>query len=436
MRILLINYAYFKIGGPETYMFNVKALLESHGHEVIPFSLHFTKNEPSEFSGYFAESPAGPDTFFYDEMKKTPGLVAKMLGRQFYSPHVYRKLKRLIQDTKPDVVYVLHFLKRLSPSILDACHHCRVPVVVRLSDFGLICANNIFFRDGKICQLCEKNQIHGLKYRCVKGSLFASAVRYLAHRFHETRGVFKKIDTLVCPSNFMTAVFSRNSHFGKIPVCHLPTFTDFSVFDAQKGRPSFGERSSQPYGIYQGRLEFEKGVDLIVDALKILRQRDVNLGFKFIGKSNDPAYEEKLKFMVAEAGLENVEFCGFLDKEKLFGLMRHALVSVVPSRWVDNMPNSLIESQATGLPVVAPDQGCFPELIADQVNGALFESDNASDLAKQIETVISDEMKWEQMSRQAEKWVRDYCSADKHYIRLMEILTAAVEHGREADVGK
>jgi len=430
MRILLINYAYFKIGGPETYMFNVKALLESHGHEVIPFSLNFTKNEPCEYSSYFAESPAGPDTFFYDEMKKTPGLVAKMLARQFYSPHVYRKLTRLIRDTQPDVAYVLHFLKRLSPSIFDACHHCGVPIVVRLSDSGLICANSILFRDGKVCLECESNQKNGLKHRCVKGSFFASAVRYYAHRFHEARKVFYKINSLVCPSKFTTEVFSRSQHFGQIPTHHLPTFTDFAVFDAQQGRPSFEERVKQPYGVYQGRLEYEKGVDLIIDALTSLKHRGVNLGFRFIGKSTDPAHEDKLKTMVADAGLDQVEFCGFLDKGKMFGLMRNALVSVVPSRCVDNMPNTLIESQAMGLPVVASNQQCFPELIEDKVNGVLFASGNVVDLAEQIEAVISDGMKWEQMSVQAEKWVRDYCSADKHYTRLMEILEAAVRCAR------
>ncbi|MBC8395056.1 MAG: glycosyltransferase family 4 protein [Deltaproteobacteria bacterium] len=360
-------------------------------------------------------------------MKKTPGLVAKMLGRQFYSPHVYKKLRQLIRDTRPDVAYVLHFLKRMSPSVIDACADEGVPAVVRLSDFGLICANNIFFRDGKICQLCEKNQKYGLKYRCVKGSFFASTVRYLAHRFHELRGVFKKIDALVCPSKFMKEVFNRNSHFGEIPAHHLPTFTDFSVFDAQQGRPSFEERAERPYGIYQGRLEYEKGVDLIVDALKLLRKRGVNLGFKFIGKSNDPAYEDKLKSMVADAGLNDVEFCGFLDKERLFGLMRGALISVVPSRWVDNMPNSLIESQAMGLPVVASNQGCFLELIEDRVNGMLFDSDSAADLAEKMEATLADRGSWEGMSERAERWVRDYCSADKHYRSLMEIFTAAVE---------
>ena len=218
-----------------------------------------------------------------------------------------------------------------------------------------------------------------------------------------------------------------NAHFGNIPSYHLPTFTDFSIFDAQQVRPPFEQRMVSPYGIYQGRLEYEKGVDLIIDALKRMKDRGIALGFKFIGKSIDPDYEKQLKTMVADAGLENVEFCGFLDKDRLFSLMRGALVGVVPSRWVDNMPNSLIECQAMGLPVVASNQGCFPELITDQVNGMLFNSDCASALADAIESTIASKEAWEAMSLQAENWVRDYCSAEKHYDGLMKILTEAVE---------
>ena len=429
MRILLINYAYFKIGGPETYMFNVKALLESHGHTVIPFSLKFAKNEPCEYSDYFADSPAGPDTFFYDEMKKGPALVARMLGRQFYSPHVYKKLQRLIRDTKPDVAYVLHFLKRMSPSVIDACAAEGVPVVVRLSDFGLICANSIFFRDGKVCQLCEKNQFYGLKYRCAKGSLFASAVRYLAHRFHESRGVFKKIDTLVCPSKFMSEVFRRNPHFQASKAEHLPTFIDATPLSLL-AQQTYEDRIKMPLVVYLGRLDYDKGVDLLIDAAIELRRRGMSVVFKLIGKSSDPQYEADLRARINNEQLSNVEITGFMGKELLFKTIQSALVSATPSRWIDNMPNSLIESQALGLPVVASNFGSFPELITAGINGALFEPENPLDLAEKIYQVISNRDQWVGMHEQAQQWVRSYCSPQLHYDRLINIFSSTIDRNK------
>jgi len=429
MRILLINYAYFKIGGPETYMFNVKALLESHGHEVIPFSLNFTKNEPCEYADYFAESPAGPDTFFYDEMKKTPKLMVKMLARQFYSPHVYRKLKKLIKDTNPDVVYALHFLKRLSPSIFDACHRCGVPVVVRLSDFGLICANNILCRNGHICQDCEKNQIYGLKYKCVKGSFFASLIRYLAHRFHEMRGIFKKIDTLICPSQYMTRVFSKHAIFGQLNVMHIPTFID-NALSSSSNDLLYNDRIKDPQVLYFGRLDPDKGVDLLIHAVAKLKKKGIVIELILVGTSSDPNYEQELRTLVTHNALDNVKFLGFLQKNELFSLLRQALVSIIPPRGFDNMPNSLIESQLMGVPVIASNSGSFPDLISNDFNGYLFESGNSSDLAICIKKIIQNEKNWNRMHENSKIWVNDHCSPQKHYEKLINVFSSAINRNK------
>ena len=44
MKILVANYRYFISGGPERYMFNLIEQLSVQGHEVIPFSIHYSKN--------------------------------------------------------------------------------------------------------------------------------------------------------------------------------------------------------------------------------------------------------------------------------------------------------------------------------------------------------------------------------------------------------
>ena len=67
MRILLVNYRYFISGGPEKYMFNIKAMLEQHGHEVIPFSVHSNKNVETEYARYFVEPIGSRDATYFDE---------------------------------------------------------------------------------------------------------------------------------------------------------------------------------------------------------------------------------------------------------------------------------------------------------------------------------------------------------------------------------
>ena len=87
MKILLVNYRYFLSGGPEKYMFNIKKMLEEHGHKVIPFSVDSAKNVPTEYSKYFVPSIGDRNAVYYDEV-----YILLKLKRLFK-----RKLKMLIQ---------------------------------------------------------------------------------------------------------------------------------------------------------------------------------------------------------------------------------------------------------------------------------------------------------------------------------------------------
>ena len=84
MKVLLINYAYFVIGGPERYLFNVKKLLEDHGHTVIPFSMNLKENIETKYSKYFA-SLINPDQSFFFNGKSSLKTKIKQISRLFYS---------------------------------------------------------------------------------------------------------------------------------------------------------------------------------------------------------------------------------------------------------------------------------------------------------------------------------------------------------------
>ena len=66
-------------------------------------------------------------------------------------------------------------------------------------------------------------------------------------------------------------------------------------------------------------------------------------------------------------------------------------VLVVPSRWVENSPNVILEAQAMGVPVVGiATSAASPELVTHEQNGLLFETDNAADLARQLQRLLDD----------------------------------------------
>ena len=107
MKFLLINIRYGYVGGPERYLFNLKELLEQQGHQVIPFSIKYPINAPSEFEDYFASPLSDDESVYFTEQRHSIPNVLKTLARNFYSTEVEEKLGRLIDATKPDYAIVL-----------------------------------------------------------------------------------------------------------------------------------------------------------------------------------------------------------------------------------------------------------------------------------------------------------------------------------------
>jgi glycosyltransferase involved in cell wall biosynthesis len=413
MKILLINIRYGYVGGPERYLFNLKELLESKGHSIVPFSIKYPLNEPSEYQEYFVSPLSDDESVYYKSQNWTFKSFFKTLERNFYSPEVERNLTKLIDDTKPDFAIVLLYLRKLSPSVLVALNKSKIPFFVRLSDFGMVCPGNIFFRGKEICELCAGgNLLNSIKYKCVHNSYGASVVNYLATMHHRHKSYFKLISHFVSPSRFLInkmveAGWDRERFY------HLPTFASIPA------HTKTNQRKRQI--IYAGRLEHTKGVHVLLEALKILNERGTSVNLKLAGNGNDE-YIARLKKYCTENNLTEVEFIGNLGKEELLLCYEESLFSVIPSLWYDNLPNTALESLSMGTPVIASAHGCFPELIVDNKNGLLFEPGNPHSLADSIKVLLNDQSLLEAMRPYSVEFMRANYSSARHYEVLMSLI--------------
>ena len=406
MKVLIVNYRYFISGGPEKYMFNIKKVLEENGHEVIPFSIHSNKNVETKYSKYFVEPIGSRNDTYFDEVKKTPKSIMQMLSRSIYSLEVKKAIKKEIKEVKPDIVYIIHFVNKLSPSVIKGAKEMGVPVVLRLSDYFLLCPRFDFLRDKKICEDClTKGYRCCIKNRCVKGSLFASLVRVFSMKFHNMIKIYDKVDAFVTPSKFLMNKLVANG-FDSKKMNHIPTFTT-SVKDTTTNE--VGE-----YGLYFGRVAEEKGVDTLVKAYEQLP----NLNLKIMGDDNT---EEaiKLKKYIKEKNINNIEFLGFKTGRDLEDIIQKSKYVFIPSIWYDNLPNTALEAFQYYKPVIASNIGSLPELVTDGYNGYLFETANIDDLIGKINTIEKQDIK--QMGNNShQKLIEDF-SMQKHYEKLIEL---------------
>jgi glycosyltransferase involved in cell wall biosynthesis len=413
MKVLIINYRYFVSGGPERYLFNLKSLLEEKGHEVIPFSVRYKQNLPSEYDKYFAEPITTDDEVYFREHTWNIGHIVKGLRRSFYSKWVYKNLNRLIKDTQPDFAIVLHYLRKLSPSVLTALNDNKIPFVVRLSDFGMICPNAHLIRDNQVCELCIKGSLlNSVKYRCVQNSLGASVVNYLATKYHEFKGYYSLIPYFIVPSNFTKGKMIE-AGFDQSKLLHIPTFVKHETFSGTPKKNNI---------LYIGRLDKTKGLSVLLNAIKYINTNYTNINFECtITGDGENNYVKGLKSFVERNKLKTVKFIGHVDKRIIDSLIKDSLALVAPSIWYDNLPNAILESFAFGRPVIASNIGSLPELVVDGKTGLLFEPGDSKDLADKIIYLIQNPDVGLELGRNAAEKVKRENDQEIHYEKIMNV---------------
>lgn len=409
MKILLVNYRYFISGGPEKYMFNIKKMLEDNGHEVVPFSIHSNKNVETEYSKYFVEPIGDRNATYFEECKKTPKVIWQMISRSVYSLEVKKAIQREIDEVKPDLVYIIHFVNKLSPSVISGAKEKGIPVVLRLSDYFLLCPRFDFMYQKKPCEEClTKGYTACIKKKCVKGSLFASLIRVFSMKVHNLLKVYDGVDAFITPSEFLKSKLVENGFYAKKIHC-IPTFT---ASKSEVGTPEVGS-----YGLYFGRITEEKGVETVIKAYEKMPEYSV----KIMG---DDRTDEAvwLKQYVKDHNLKNIEFIGFKSGVEMEQIIKNSRFTLIPSIWYDNLPNTALESFQYSKPVIASNIGSLPELVVDEWNGYLFAPGNADELAACIKRLDSDQVVAAMGSHSKER-LESRFAPQTHYHSLMDVFT-------------
>jgi glycosyltransferase involved in cell wall biosynthesis len=136
-----------------------------------------------------------------------------------------------------------------------------------------------------------------------------------------------------------------------------------------------------------GRLVPAKGHLILLEALKILHQRDLPMNLTIIGGGPDlPALEE----FVARSGLTaSVTFTSALSHAQTIAQLRRADIFALAS-FAEGIPVALMEAMSLGLPCVSTPIAGIPELIRSGVDGLLVPPANPLALAEALESLALD----------------------------------------------
>ncbi len=216
--------------------------------------------------------------------------------------------------------------------------------------------------------------------------------------------ILSRVDQIVVQSEFLVDAFAKHG-FQAVPI---PNVVDTTAFPFQT------RDSVQPKILIPRMLEPLYNVECAIRAFHIVKRHIPKAAMTILG---DGSQRNHLHQLVKNLDLPEVTFAGRVERESMAGFYKsHDLCLNTSS--IDNMPVSILEAFAAGLPVVTTAAGGIPHMVRDRDTGHLVPIDDHEAVARRIIEVCENPIKTKEIAENARKEIDKYCwdaVADKWY---------------------
>jgi glycosyltransferase involved in cell wall biosynthesis len=216
------------------------------------------------------------------------------------------------------------------------------------------------------------------------------APEFLARAIRWVRPTLRRADALIVPSEFLRVAFGR---FGFDAVV-VPNVIDVDRFSARIA--STARTGSGPRIVIARNLEPVYDLDTGLRAFRLIRDELPQARLSIAGSGPERA---RLEALANEWGLgEGVRFVGRIENEAMPDFYRAADLALNPSL-ADNMPISILEALASGVPVVTTGVGGIPYLVRDGETAQIVPAGDAKAMARAVLRLWNDPELAERQSR-------------------------------------
>ncbi|NWG15748.1 MAG: glycosyltransferase [Chloroflexi bacterium] len=374
--------------------------LADHDHEVEVFTVE-RLDEPGFRMESAVQDGVRVHRLFYDvKLGDDP-------FRNLYDyPPVGAAFRQVVSDRPFDLVHIISGYLLAKP-VVDVAREMSLPVVITLTEFWFMCARlNLMQATDQLCSGPERVEKctrclmeHKRRYRLPSRAtpklmnLFWSVFEHtpitssmmlaVSARQAALRNTLDAVDLVICPSRYLIGKFAE---FGFKTERFL--FVRQGLAAPDTARPD--SRRADGDGLrlgYVGQIKTHKGVDLLIDAVVGLLNNQENVSLDIWGTDTEsPAYAAALKRRSAHHPA--IRWNGRYLGAEVWNVLADMDVLVMPSRWYENSPNSILEAYYMGIPAVVTNLGGMAELVGHEKSGLLFELNDAGDLRRQIRRLI------------------------------------------------
>jgi glycosyltransferase involved in cell wall biosynthesis len=422
MKILLVT-SFFPpthTAGTEKRTLGYAKMLLERGHSVQVLCAGKWEEGDRYWNGYSDEVFQGvPVRRVHLNWIKSPDPNAYL----YNNPEAERFLGECLAEWQPDLVHITSCLT-LSASLIASAKQRNLPVVLTLTDFWFVCHKlSLLKYDGSLCDgittsqdciqcLCWESSAYQ-RVRRIASAPVATGVfdalsrvpslnqrrglRGMALDIAERKEYLSKMlnaaDIVIAPSNHLYQTLRRSGVSREIRVIqsgHDLSWMKTPITKIPGSRVRFG---------YIGQFIPTKGVHTLLEAFGGHDWQGKAELHLYGNQNGDSAYWQRLQ-RIENHNLGAVEFHGSFPHEKLAEILSGLDVLIVPSLWHENNPRVIQEAFASKTPVIASNVGGISEYVKHEVNGYLFQRGDSEDLQQQIQRLVEDPARLEQLIAQ------------------------------------
>jgi 1,2-diacylglycerol 3-alpha-glucosyltransferase len=360
MRVIIVSQTYSYGNGQASFTIHLAESMAQHGHQVLVIA-------PAERMKSYATYQNGV------RIEKVAALHLSILHPTMYvTPFPRHRIQQIFHEFQPDVVHIQdHYF--LCNAAVNQARRMQIPLI----------GTNHFLPENLLPIFRKYPAIrHLFSIPLWKMMLF----------------VFNKLDLAATPSR--TAARILNEQKIRTPVRAISNGVDTNRFRPDPDTDRIGIRRTYNLSpdhtlfLYVGRLDGEKGLDTLLDAVSILPGDDFQLAIGGHG-----LYEPALRKQAQALGLEGrVVFIGFVEPDQLPALYNSADIFVMPSPQ-ELQSIATLEAMACGKPILAANGRALPELVEPDVNGYLFQPAQPEDAARKMHQLMEEAEKWSAMGQ-------------------------------------
>ena len=342
MRVLMLSWEYppLVIGGIATHVDGLARAMVRNGHEVVVFSLHTPSADDDvmvegvRILRASADLPWLPDDNIVAQMASTNHHVTKLMAR--------------LGNWRPDVVHAHDWLVAWAGDSLSTLWNVPLVATIHATERGR----------------------HGGHVPTGIPAAINSVEWWLSYQ----------ADLVICCSRFMTREIVTGFELGLEKIRLVPNGVDPIVWAPN------APTSRQPIVVAWGRVQYEKGFQVLASAIASLRSRIPHIRCVIAGRGS---YLPDLQSHIDIEGVSDiVHLAGFVSDADLRTLLHSASCAVIPSLY-EPFGIVALEAMAAGAPTIVAETGGLAEIVAGTGAGLLFEPGNHHQLASRIADVLN-----------------------------------------------